>query len=131
MALSGIIRRCRPEGASTPSVHCDRNGSCKLSEDFPLNNCYRAEMRRLFHGAGKADFAIDFGTANTRVMSVDGGVLFDEPSLCCFAGRVDAGELVTAGVAVGPMQERGSRPSRWCNFGCGRGPSSGGFGGDV
>jgi hypothetical protein len=24
-----------------------------------------------------------------------------------------------------------SRPSRWCNFGCGRGPSSGGFGGDV
>ena len=26
---------------------------------------------------------------------------------------------------------RGSRPSRWCNFGCGRGPSSGGFGGDV
>lgn len=25
----------------------------------------------------------------------------------------------------------GSRPSRWCNFGCGRGPSSGGFGGDV
>lgn len=71
-----------------------------------MNNCYRAEMRRLFHGAGKADFAIDFGTANTRVVSVDGGVLFDEPSLCCFAGRVDAGELVTAGVAVGPMQER-------------------------
>ena len=27
--------------------------------------------------------------------------------------------------------EFGSRPSRWCNFGCGRGPSSGGFGGDV
>jgi DNA-binding transcriptional LysR family regulator len=24
-----------------------------------------------------------------------------------------------------------SRPSRWCNFGCGRGSSSGGFGGDV
>jgi len=27
--------------------------------------------------------------------------------------------------------EKRSRPSRWCNFGCGRGPSSGGFGGDV
>lgn len=27
--------------------------------------------------------------------------------------------------------KRRSRPSRWCNFGCGRGPSSGGFGGDV
>ena len=33
----------------------------------------------------------------------------------------------------GPLQkaDQGSRPSRWCNFGCGRGPSSGGFGGDV
>lgn len=29
-----------------------------------------------------------------------------------------------------PLDVR-SRPSRWCNFGCGRGPSSGGFGGDV
>ena len=29
------------------------------------------------------------------------------------------------------LNGRGSRPSRWCNFGCGRGPSSGGFGGDV
>lgn len=63
-------------------------------------------MRRLFQNAGKADFAIDFGTANTRVVSVDGGVLFDEPSLCCFAGRGDGGELLAAGVAVGPMQER-------------------------
>ena len=30
-----------------------------------------------------------------------------------------------------PVGVDGSRPSRWCNFGCGRGPSSGGFGGDV
>ena len=29
------------------------------------------------------------------------------------------------------LPNSGSRPSRWCNFGCGRGPSSGGFGGDV
>ncbi|MBK6708107.1 MAG: hypothetical protein IPG54_11755 [Sphingomonadales bacterium] len=32
---------------------------------------------------------------------------------------------------TGYNDEIGSRPSRWCNFGCGRGPSSGGFGGDV
>ncbi|ALH83065.1 transposase (plasmid) [Sphingopyxis macrogoltabida] len=30
-----------------------------------------------------------------------------------------------------PAYSTRSRPSRWCNFGCGRGPSSGGFGGDV
>lgn len=65
-------------------------------------------MKRLFQGAGKPDFAIDFGTANTRVVTADGGVLFDEPSLCCFAGRIDGGELVAAGAAASPMQDRAS-----------------------
>jgi hypothetical protein len=37
----------------------------------------------------------------------------------------DVTNLVPAGATLR------SRPSRWCNFGCGRGPSSGGFGGDV
>jgi outer membrane receptor protein involved in Fe transport len=36
-----------------------------------------------------------------------------------------------AGFPVTHFQPLRSRPSRWCNFGCGRGPSSGGFGGDV
>ena len=65
-------------------------------------------MTKLFNGSGKPDFAIDFGTANTRVVTADGGVLFDEPSLCCFAGRVDGGELVAAGAAASPMQDRAS-----------------------
>lgn len=76
--------------------------------DFPCGNCYRDRMRRLFQGSGKPDFAIDFGTANTRVVTADGGVLFDEPSLCCFAGRFDVCELVAAGAAVSPMQDRAS-----------------------
>lgn len=76
--------------------------------DFPFGNCYRAWMRRLFQGSDRPDFAIDFGTANTRVVTADGGVLFDEPSLCCFSGRVDGGELVAAGAAVSLMQDRAS-----------------------
>lgn len=65
-------------------------------------------MRKLFYGADKPDFAIDFGTANTRIVTAHGGVLFDEPSLCCVRGRGDHGELVAAGLAVGPMLDRTS-----------------------
>jgi rod shape-determining protein MreB len=74
--------------------------------DIRFGNCYRAPMKRLFSGSGKPDFAIDFGTANTRVVTADGAILFDEPSLCCFAGRVDVGELIAAGAAVSPMRDR-------------------------
>ncbi|WP_257541475.1 rod shape-determining protein [Sphingobium sp. CFD-1] len=61
---------------------------------------------------GKPDFAIDFGTANTRVVSSSGGVLFDEPSLCCFTGQADRGELVAAGSAVRSMLDRTSGSMR-------------------
>ena len=61
---------------------------------------------------GKPDFAIDFGTANTRVVSSSGGVLFDEPSLCCFTGPADRGELVAAGSAVRSMLDRTSGSMR-------------------
>lgn len=40
-------------------------------------------------------------------------------------------EIFVRRIAIDPTKNRRSRPSRWCNFGCGRGPSSGGFGGDV
>ena len=63
-------------------------------------------MRSFFQGSGKPDFAIDFGTANTRIVTTDGGIQFDEPSLCCFSGRVDHGELVAAGFAADQMQDR-------------------------
>jgi len=32
----------------------------------------------------KPDIAVDFGTSNLRLVSRDGGIIFDEPSLCCF-----------------------------------------------
>lgn len=57
-------------------------------------------------GFGKPDLAIDFGTANTRVVTPGGGVLFDEPSLCCFAGP--GGELVAVGTTVKSMVNRTS-----------------------
>jgi len=63
-------------------------------------------MKRFFQGNGKPDLAIDFGTANTRVVTVDGGIAFDEPSLCCFAKGTGAGELVTAGADALAMKDR-------------------------
>ncbi len=63
-------------------------------------------MRRLFGGGGKPDFAIDLGTANTRIVTARGGVLFDEPSLCCFSGPINRAELVSAGTAVSAMMDR-------------------------
>ena len=59
-------------------------------------------------GFGKADLAIDFGTANTRVVTSGGGLLFDEPSLCCFAGDISGGELVAVGATVKSMVNRTS-----------------------
>jgi rod shape-determining protein MreB len=69
-------------------------------------------MRRLFQGLAKPDFAIDFGTANTRVVTAGGGLLFDEPSLCCFTGQTDRGELVAAGSVVRSMLDRTSGAMR-------------------
>ena len=49
----------------------------------------------------KADFAIDLGTANTLVVQRSGGVVFDQPSVCCFDEDVDAEqELFAAGAAA-------------------------------
>lgn len=54
----------------------------------------------------KPRFAFDFGTANLRVVSSEGGLVLEEPSICCF--RRDP--LDPAPVAVGstawPMFER-------------------------
>lgn len=63
-------------------------------------------MRRLFNGSGKPDLAIDFGTANTRVVTAEGGIVFDEPSLCCFTSGSGSGELVATGYAAQLMKDR-------------------------
>lgn len=65
-------------------------------------------MRKFLIGSGKPDLAIDFGTANTRVVACNAGVLFDEPSLCCFAGEASGGELVAVGASVKAMLNRTS-----------------------
>lgn len=50
----------------------------------------------------RADIAIDFGTARTTVIERDSGIVFDEPSLCCFR----AFDAVPAFVAAGSEAER-------------------------
>lgn len=50
--------------------------------------------------------AFDVGTANLRVISRDGGVLFDEPSICCFKADDYNGALIAAGAEALPMADR-------------------------
>jgi rod shape-determining protein MreB and related proteins len=54
----------------------------------------------------RPDFAIDLGTANTRVIMRDDGVVFDEPSLCCFSSDVGHPRLMAAGRDVAEMVDR-------------------------
>lgn len=68
-------------------------------------------MGRLFEGSSKPDFAIDLGTANTRIMTPE-GLAFDEPTLCCFSGNSDRGELVAAGTEARAMLDRTSGTMR-------------------
>ncbi len=46
---------------------------------------------------GRADLAIDLGTANTRIVVAGSGVVFDEPSLCCFSDAHWRPALVAVG----------------------------------
>lgn len=55
-----------------------------------------------------ADIAIDLGTANTRVMARGSGVLFDQPSICCFAEDGGHPKLVAVGDEAGKMLARTS-----------------------
>ncbi|RKS84344.1 rod shape-determining protein [Sphingosinicella microcystinivorans] len=54
----------------------------------------------------KPDLAIDFGTANLRVIRRDEGVVFDEPSLCCFSKSGVAPGLIAAGMNAQAMVDR-------------------------
>lgn len=77
-----------------------------MQRDIQFRACYQHLMRRLFNGSGKPDLAIDFGTANTRVVTAEGGIVFDEPSVCCFATGSGFGELVATGNAAQLMKDR-------------------------
>jgi rod shape-determining protein MreB len=58
--------------------------------------------------AGKrADFAIDLGTANTLVVERSEGIVFEQPSICCFDDDPGAAaELFAAGTAAKQMAGR-------------------------
>ena len=54
----------------------------------------------------KPELAIDFGTANLRLIRRDEGIVFDEPSLCCFDVSNNVLSLNAAGSAVRSMIDR-------------------------
>lgn len=63
-------------------------------------------MLRFFPWRESSSLAFDLGTANIRVMSSQDGLLFDEPSICCFQRNDRSGKLVAAGIEARPMADR-------------------------
>ena len=60
-----------------------------------------------FNPTGRpAEIAIDFGTANLRIIHREGGLVFDEPSLCCLRGGGAQPQYFAAGSAVYAMADR-------------------------
>lgn len=54
----------------------------------------------------RPEIGIDFGTSNMRLIRSREGVVFDEPSLCCFDRRRPSPALIAAGHAAYPMIDR-------------------------
>ncbi|MGE4322198.1 MAG: rod shape-determining protein [Sphingobium sp.] len=54
----------------------------------------------------RPEFAIDFGTANLRVIGREEGILLDEPSVCCFADLDSVPTLYAAGASARAMVDR-------------------------
>lgn len=54
----------------------------------------------------RPEIAIDFGTANVRVIRGEDGVVFDEPSVCCFSRHDGFLSLVAAGAEAQAMVDR-------------------------
>ncbi len=61
-------------------------------------------MYRIRSRKQKSDIAIDLGTANTRIMTAADGIVFNEPSLCCFAVGPGKRTLVAAGQEASKMR---------------------------
>lgn len=59
-----------------------------------------------FFSFGRPELAIDFGTANLRVVRRAEGVVFDEPSLCCFKRGPGRPSLHAAGREAEAMVDR-------------------------
>lgn len=54
-------------------------------------------MLNFFSKHGRPDLAIDLGTANTRIVMAREGIVFDQPSICCFNGNARTGKFLTSG----------------------------------
>lgn len=53
---------------------------------------------------------IDLGTANTRAVSSRTGIVFDQPSICCFQGYDAVPRFITAGDEASNYEGRVARP---------------------
>lgn len=60
----------------------------------------------------RADIAIDLGTANTLVVERGSGIVFDQPSICCFKAFDGATEFVAAGAEAQAYVGRTPKPLR-------------------
>ena len=58
----------------------------------------------------RADLAVDLGTARTMVVENGSGLVFDEPSLCCFRGYDAVPAFVAAGIEAQKFVGRVSKP---------------------
>src|SRR3546814_5207606 len=63
-------------------------------------------MTTLYNSRIQADVAVDFGTANMMLGEAGSGILFDEPSVCCFVGHGRRSRLYAAGVDAHAIMER-------------------------
>jgi rod shape-determining protein MreB and related proteins len=54
----------------------------------------------------RVDVAIDFGTANMILAETQSGIVFNEPSLCCFVERAGRPHLYAAGSQAYAIRER-------------------------
>ena len=60
--------------------------------------------------SGRANLAIDLGTANTIVVERGAGVVFDQPSVCCFKAYDAVPEFVAAGDEAQSFVGRAVKP---------------------
>lgn len=68
-------------------------------------------MNRIHHRSDRrADIAIDLGTANTLVVERGSGIVFTEPSICCFKAFDAVPEFVAAGSEAQTYVGRTPRP---------------------
>ena len=57
-------------------------------------------------------FAFDVGTANIRVISLEGGIVLDEPAICCFNRSRGPSQVVAVGAEALPMLGRTNKDLR-------------------